>query len=79
MGKSLGLKLRVIDEITDFSCLPFCPHLVSITATQNQGRELQGVGGITETNSTTPEDRGTVLTLSTLPYSPSLNGDGPFL
>lgn len=31
-----GVKLRVIDAITYFSCVPFCPHLISITATQNQ-------------------------------------------
>ena len=28
MGKSLDLRLRVIDVITDFSCLPFCAHSV---------------------------------------------------
>lgn len=34
--KSLGVRLRVIETIKDFSCVSFCPHLVSIAAPQNQ-------------------------------------------
>lgn len=79
MGKSLGLKLKVIDAITDFRCLPFFPHLVSITATQNQERGTSGAWWDYIDRSTGPEGRGAVFTLFTLPRSPRLSGYGTFL
>lgn len=59
----------VIDAITDFSCLPFFYHFVISQLLKTKKRKPQWLSGITETESTSPEDRRAVLTLPTLPCS----------
>lgn len=71
-----SVKLRVTDAITDFS---FCPHIVSMIATQNQEWGSSGAQWDYKDRCTAPKGRGAVLTLPILPCSPRFGAHDPFL